>query len=173
MIEDQNQRRLKMLTNIVSDYCHTLENAGEMDKQQFIAAMVDYLPRIYWEFVNFPPMEDSSLDYGYLTDYVDEDYYNRIRMRLEQLFGPDDTYLETFEEDMKYSDTPIGASISESLADIFQELYNYLAAVKEADDTQIITVFNECKENFIAYWSQTLCNVMRPLNHLMFNPTDN
>ncbi|MDE5842971.1 MAG: DUF5063 domain-containing protein, partial [Muribaculaceae bacterium] len=29
--------------------------------------------------------------------------------------------------------------------------------------------YRECKENFAAYWSQTLCNVLRALNHLFYN----
>ncbi len=44
--------------------------------------------------------------------------------------GEDDVFLETFEEDMKYSDTPVAASVSESLADIFQPLYNFYICCK-------------------------------------------
>ena len=38
----------------------------------------------------------------------------------------EDIYLEVFLEDMKYSDTPISASVSENLADLYQEFFNLI-----------------------------------------------
>lgn len=105
----------------------------------------------------------------YFADYVDEDYYEGVRRHIETLLGPEDTFLDTFEEDMKYSDTPIAASISESLADIFQPLYNFISIVKDSDGEYMEGAYRDCHSNFVAYWSQTLCNVLRALNHIYFN----
>ncbi len=105
----------------------------------------------------------------FFPEYVDEDYYNNVRHHIGSLLGPDDVYLETFEEDMKYSDTPIAASISESLADIFQPLYNFISVVKDSEGENLVAAYKVCHENFMEYWSQTLCNVLRALNHVYFN----
>ncbi len=85
--------------------------------------------------------------------------------------GPDDVFLETFEEDMKYSDTPIGSSVAECLADIFQPLCNYISVVRDSDGESAPAAFRECRENFEGYWSQTLCNVVRALNHIRYSPS--
>ena len=85
------------------------------------------------------------------------------------MLGPDDVFLETFEEDMKYSDTPIAASVAESLADIFQPLFNFISVVKDTDGDSIIEAYMQCKEDFVSYWSQTLCNVLRALNHIKYS----
>ncbi|MDE6578646.1 MAG: DUF5063 domain-containing protein, partial [Muribaculaceae bacterium] len=79
-----------------------------------------------------------------------------------------DTFLETFKEDMKYSDSPIAASIAESLADIFQPLFNFASIVRDTEGDSIVEAFLQCKENFEEYWSQTLCNVLRALNHVKY-----
>ena len=107
-----------------------------------------------------------------MPEYVDEDFYDAVRRNVESLLGPDDTFLETFEEDMKYSDTPIAASVAEGLADIFQPLYNFISVVKESEGESIFEAYSECRENFDAYWSQTLCNVMRPLNNIKYNSSN-
>ena len=73
---------------------------------------------------------------------------------------------------MKYSDTPIGASISESLADIYQELYNFTEMVKNVPVDMIPAAIAAVRIDFADFWSQTLVNVMRPLNHLRYNDTD-
>ena len=94
---------------------------------------------------------------------------NRTAFLVESIMGEDDTFLETFEEDMKYSDTPIASSVAECLADIFQDLFNFVSLVKESEGEQTQEALAECKENFESYWAQTLCNVMRALNHIRYS----
>lgn len=149
-----------------SRFCIAVENALDFTKEEFVGEMTRLLPAIYLDF-NDPEIADSRLgEEEYFSSYVDEDYYESRRCALESIFGPDDVFLETFEEDMKYSDTPIGASISESLADIFQPLYNFISIVKDTEGEKSLEAYLACRDDFDAYWSQTLCNVMRALNAL-------
>ena len=50
MTEDNMRQRLLALTSLAADYCAVCENAGEMEKSEFIDRMLDSLPRLYWEF---------------------------------------------------------------------------------------------------------------------------
>ena len=170
MEEDIIRHRLIDLTSLAADYCSTCETAREMERGEFIDRMLDCLPRIYWNFLDLSAEEMVTLDeIDYFSSYVDEDYYESIRRNIETLLGLDDVFLETFEEDMKYSDTPIAASISESLADLFQPLFNFISIVKDTEGDKIVEAYMQCHEDFESYWSQTLCNVLRALNHLKFN----
>lgn len=182
------QKRLISITALANDYCVMLQEAPQTDKADFIRALTTVLPRIYWEFADFGPQEDNPSSDGenpddlsddgmvslqeepqpFFADYVDEEFYNGIKARLEALLGPEDTYLETFEEDMKYSDTPIAASISEGLADIFQALYNFVSTVKDTEGDLIKEAYLECRAKFTQYWSQTLCNTLRAVNNIRF-----
>lgn len=169
MKEEELRSRLMSLTALAANYCAALENCRDSEREDFIKEMLGYLPRIYWEFIDLD-VEDvaGSSEFEYFPTYVDEDYYESIRRNVEALFGEDDIFLETFEEDMKYSDTPVAASISESLADIFQPLYNFICVVRDSEGENAEGAYRECKENFESYWSQTLCNVLRALNNLRF-----
>lgn len=150
---------------LAHEYCSELENAKESGPQDFVETMTKLLPRLY---ISASDMSKDVESEGYIEPYLEEDYYNEIRDNISALLGSDDSYLEVFEYDMKYSDTPIGASISESLADIFQELFNLLSNVKDAPNETINDCMASCRENFESYWGQTLCNVMRPLNAIRF-----
>lgn len=165
------RKRLFEVTSLAAEYCRALEESRNMEKDEFVITMLNLLPRLYLEFSDIAPEESVSLDPEpeYFASYVDEDYYEGIRRNVEMLLGPADTFLETFEEDMKYSDTPIASSISECLADIFQPLYNFISVVNDTDGESIEGAYMECRDNFIAYWSQTLCNVLRALNHLRYS----
>lgn len=164
-------KHLEMLTHI-GDFCALAENADSYAKEDFIEGMTRILPRIYLSFMDSVGTEMQS-EVAMLPSYVDEDYYDAVRRKIEMLLGPDDVFLETFEEDMRYSETPIAVSISESIADIFQPLYDFISAVKESEGESFSEAFSECHDNFEAYWSQTLVNVLRPLNHLRFHPDSN
>ena len=163
------QSKLLNITSLATDYCAVVENARQYEKADFITEMLRLLPRLYLEFSD-PETAGVSLDldYGYFPAYVDEDFYDAVRRGMEGVMREDDVFLETFEEDMKYSDSPIAASISESLADIFQPLYNFISVVKETQGEQAEGAYAECRDNFAAYWSQTLCNVLRAINHLKY-----
>lgn len=168
MKEDELRSRLMSVTALAANYCVSLENCRDSEREDFVKEMLGFLPRLYLEFSGLDIEETGGAEFEYFPTYVDEDYYDSIRRNAEVVMGEDDVFLETFEEDMKYSDTPVAASISESLADIFQPLYNFISVVKDSEGDNAAGAFRECKENFESYWSQTLCNVMRALNNIRY-----
>lgn len=167
--ESQRNMRLRGIAALAAEYCSLIEQAREMEKDEFILELSRLLPQIYVEFVTFGKEEAGVYDYGYYPTAVEEDWYESVRRNLETLLGGDDTYLETFEEDMKYSDTPIACSIAEGLADIFQALYNFISVVRDSEGEEMGGAYLECRDNFDSYWSQTLCNVLRAVNNLRVN----
>ena len=169
MEESEERKRILGAVALAAGYCRTLEEAGRMERDELVDAMLRSLPGLYMAFNEINPKDEGLEDHFVsFESYIDEDYYESIRRALEGVFGEDDTFLETFEEDMKYSDTPIASSISECLADIFQPLYNFACYVRDHGADNLLEVYMECRDNFAAYWSQTLCNVLRALNHLKY-----
>lgn len=164
---------IKLSTNsiafigLANEYCNVIESVqNEAESNLFIESMLKLLPRLYIAATDISTDTEPDI---YIDTYLDEDYYDSIRRHIETLLGPDDVYLEVFEADMKYSDTPIGASIAESLSDIFQDLYNFITSIKDAPDNVANEIIEVCKENFKIYWGQTLCNVLRALHNLKYN----
>ena len=153
-----------------NEFCSAIENAMEFEKEDFVAKMLKMLPRIYMTVTDID-IEESNEDY-YALPYLDESVYDNLRSQLAALMGEDDVFLETFEEDMKYSDAPVSATISEDLADIYQQLYNFLASVRDVDTEAINSIIITCKEDFASYWGQTLCNVLRALHSVFYNKQD-
>lgn len=159
--------RLIEIVDLAKNYCELCETALEYDKMEFTDRVLDLLPRLYWNFFDL----SAGVSLGeseYFSDYVDETLYGRVQSGISSVMGSSDTFLETFEEDMKYSETPIAASISECLADIFQPLYNFISIVHDSEGSQMEEAFISCREDFENYWSQTLCNALKALNNVKF-----
>lgn len=153
---------------LCNEYCTTLENCSAIQRDEFINTMLRMLPRLYIMATDLSVSEIIDSDSAYIDNALDEDYYESIRRDIERITGPDDIYLEVFEEDMKYSDTPVSASIAEGLADIFQALFNFLSTIKDATDETISLALSSVHDDFKSYWSSTLCNTLRAINHLAY-----
>jgi hypothetical protein len=168
-MEDSIYTKHLPLIGLATDYCSIVDNCNSLDKTDFIRLITSYLPQLYTAFSNLSSGDFIGIDeFTFLSEYVDEDFYNSIKSNMATILGEDDMFLETCVEDMKFSDTPIAASISEHLADIFQSLYNCVSAIKYSDGEATAVALYTCLEQFTEYWSQQLCNVMRPLNMLRF-----
>lgn len=173
MNDNNTRNRLIELTALCKRYCEVCEEASEYTKLELTERVLDLLPRIYWNFFDLESELISIDEDGYLSTYVDDELYDSIRGRIASVMGNDDIYLETFEEDMRYSETPISASISEGMADIFQPLFNFVCVIRESEGEQMEEAFIQCKEDFVEYWSQTLCNILKALNNIKYNKTLN
>ena len=149
---------------LANEYCQLLEQVAEIEKDEFVNELLRLLPRLY---ISISDMESIELESEiYIESYLEEVYYDSIRRNIETVIGEDDTFLEVFEEDMKYSDTPIAVSISEYLADIFQYLYDFILSIRDASEEHYNNCLFLCRENFEMYWGQTLCNVLRALHKI-------
>lgn len=153
---------------LCNEFCIAVENARESQRDEFLDTMLHLLPRIYIAATDLRTVS-LSFDDTYIERVLEEDYYESVRRSMEGLFGEYDVYLEVFEEDMKYSDTPVAASISEGLADIFQVLYDFINSIREAIDEKVNGALAVMADDFRNYWSAPLCNVLRALNYLKMN----
>ena len=149
---------------IALEFCSWVENVRENDKERFIDEGTKILPMLYLKASFVPQVEeeyDSDLETG-----VIEEMYARVLNGIAGLLGDDDLYLETFHPDMQYSDTPVAVNISEDLADIYQDLGNFISVFKYAQKETMTDSLAACIESFKGYWGQKLVNALRALHHL-------
>lgn len=147
-----------------------------VEPMDFVKQMLYLLPRLYITATDLSNLDGGADNDDFDSMYfdsssaqqMDEDAYEAIRQSVATLLGEKDTYLEVFEQDMKYSDTPIAATISENLADLAQVCFNVLASAQDMPTEAIENSLTQTYDDFKSYWSQTLCNVQRALNQIMY-----
>ena len=109
---------------------------------------------------------------GVLNEAVTEEDYEEVRQAVWNILKADDEYLEVFTPDMQYSEGAITRTISEDLADIYQDLKNFVAIFADRNEQAMQDAVAKVRENFRTYWGQRLVNAMRPLHDLCYNQTD-
>ena len=152
---------------LTNEYCQLMEHAQQSDCETLVGSLLKLLPRIYICATDLS--SETSLFDSYINPSLDEETYNHLRGILSQVLAENDVYLEVFMEDMKYSDSPVATSISENLADLYQEFFNFIQAVKDVPTPVQQEIVELCYDNFRDYWGQTLCNVLRALNLVYYN----
>ena len=73
---------------------------------------------------------------------------------------------------MKYSDQPITKYISEELADIYQDLRDFIFIFQLGLNETMNDSLAICQENFRLYWGQKLVNTLRALHDVKYNQSD-
>ena len=129
--------------------------------------LLKLLPLLYLKAQMLPNEERINDDD--LEDFVTEDSYEVLRMTIFDLLTDKDSYLDVFVADMKYSDTPVTKSISEDIADIYQDIKNFVCLFRLGINDIMHDAIIECKKQFAQYWGQTLVNTMRALHDAIYN----
>ncbi|MBR1882094.1 MAG: DUF5063 domain-containing protein [Muribaculaceae bacterium] len=149
---------------LANEYCEAIELALNQGEASALAdKMLRMLPRIYIVTSDLPVTDDAWRE-SYIEPTLTEQRYDSVRDALSAVLAEDDVYLEVMVEDMKYSDTPIATSISENLADLYQEFYNFVNSIADLPTSMQQELVAACVDNFYQYWGQTLCNVTRALH---------
>ena len=152
---------------VAVQYCAFLENFEEITETELTDKLTKLLPLLYLKASLVPETDTVNDEEPEIT--VTEDIYNFITSKLYNVYVNNDTYLEVFLQDMKYSETPISASISEDLADIYQDTKNFITIFERGITENMNDALYVCMENFKAYWGQKLVNVLRALHSLKYS----
>ncbi len=152
---------------VAAEFCAYVERSNEHSRKEFVDTLLKLLPLLYIKAQMLPDEERISDDD--LEDFVSEDSYEVMRMTIYDLLADKDSYLDVFVNDMKYSDTPITKSISEDIADIYQDIKNFVCLFQLGINETMHDAIIECNEHFRTYWGQTLTNTLRALHDIRYN----
>jgi len=151
---------------IALEFCVFVEKTKETDKKTFVDNLTKVLPLLYLKVSIIPEIKDNYE--SDLETKVDENFYSQVENNISNLLGDDNLYLETFHPDIKLSDSPVAVKISEDLADIYQDLGNFIAIFKNGNKETMNDSLISCIENFQKYWGQRLVNALRALHFIKY-----
>ncbi len=152
---------------VAAELCAYLERAESAKQSSFVDTTLKILPLLYLKASLLPECEmvgDEAPE-----TYVTEEIYELMRMNVAYVLREKDDYLEVFLPEMAYSDTPIKKCISEDLADIYQDLKDFIFVFQLGYNETMHDSLAICKEHFALYWGQKLVNTLRALHDVKYN----
>ena len=160
-------RNVVEFVTVAAEFCKFLEQTETIKRSTFVDTSLKILPLLYLKASMLPKCEmigDEAPE-----TFVTEDTYEIIRMNLAAILAEKDDYLDVFVSDMKYSDQPITKNISEDLADIYQDIKDFIFVFQLGLNETMNDSLAICQENFGTYWGQKLVNTLRALHDVKYN----
>lgn len=164
-------RNVVEFVTVAAEFCRLLEQAEGMKRTDFVDTILKMLPLLYLKAILLPPCEIMGEEEP--ENYVTEETYEVLRMNLAAILADRDDYLDVFVSDMKYSDQPITRYISEELADIYQDIRDFIFVFQLGLNETMHDALAICQENFRLYWGQKLVNTLRALHEVRYASDDN
>ena len=152
---------------VAAEFCAFLERAEHMKRKAFVDTSLKILPLLYLKASLLPKCETIGDEAP--ETYVTEEIYEILRINLSGLMADKDDYLDVFVQDMVYSDQPIKKSISEDLADIYQDIKDFIFVFQLGLNETMNDSLAICQENFGTLWGQKLVNTLRALHDVKYN----
>jgi Domain of unknown function (DUF5063) len=151
---------------VAKSFCDFMDQLESIDKQIFLDTMVRLLPLLYLKGSLLP--ENELLADDAQEQFATEDQYAVLTQTISGLLGNDDAFLEVFHPEISYTDTPVASFISENVADIWQDLFNFISVYRLGYDETMNDALFFCRTNFEQFWGQSLVNVLRALHNCKY-----
>lgn len=164
-LTNYTKEKLEFLT-VAAETCKFLEQATSKSREEFTTIATKLLPFLYYKTAVVPMPELISDDE--IEHFVTEVDYETIRNRIAENLGEKDDFLDAMGENMQYSDTPIVATISENLADVYQNLKDCTLCYQMGNEEVMNDALATCLTEFKNYWGDKLLAALRAL-HLILN----
>jgi hypothetical protein len=146
-------------------FASLLEQASSLGERAFIQEAILVLPQLYLSTLRLPDYLYSPEE-DYIEEFVTEETYEGVRLRVAELLGEKDSFLSCQAEEMQYSDTPLAAFVSEYLADVYQQTVNLLGILRDENEEALPAAIGRCLFHFHSYYGLHLLEALTALHRL-------
>lgn len=155
---------------VSKEFCDFVETIPSMGKKDVMQRLQKFIPLIYLKGSLLPSCECDGT--GLVQDSVTEDQYNYLYAELHNKFGEYDEYLEVFDDNMQYSESPVVNSVAEKVCDIYQDLKNFTVSYRCGMPEIMEEALWELNNSFELYWGKACAGVLRAIHHVVFQMHD-
>jgi hypothetical protein len=150
-----------------NEFCKYAERAAQLKGDELLRIFQRILPLMYIKASLLPQLNPYFEDGN--EKFVTESDWMIVNETLKKKFGTADDYLEVFDEKSKDADGPVISSISENMADIYQDIKDFLLLYQTGTAEVMNDAIWECRMNFENFWGQKLVNSMRAIHKFIYS----
>jgi len=152
---------------VANEFCKYTEHASELKGDEMLKILQRILPLMYLKASLLPVLSPYFEDGN--EKFVTESDWIIINEILREKFGTANDYLEVFDEKMNESDGPVISNLSENMADIYQDMKDFLLLYQTGTSEVMNDAVWECRMNFENFWGQKLVNAMRAIHKFIYS----
>lgn len=155
---------------VVSEYCLFVENTARFNKRDFLDKARKLLPLLYLKGSLLPKIESVFDDEN--EKFVTEEDWGIIHGSVQKKLGYHDEYRDIYDPLTHEQVEQSTASISDNLADIYQDLKNFITLYNIGTEEIMNDALWDCKLNFEEFWGQKLLSALKAIHTVYFSDDD-
>jgi len=152
---------------VANEYCKYAEQAAGIKGDELLRILQRILPLLYIKASLLPALEPYFEEGN--EKFVTENDYNRIRDLFKRQFGKADDYYELTEGITGNIGEATPVTISENLADIYQDIKDFLLLYRTGTDEVMNDAVWECKMNFETIWGRKIVGSMVAIHRFIYS----
>lgn len=152
---------------VANEYCKYAENSSQLRGDEMLKILQRILPLMYLKASLIPSLEPVFEDRN--EKFVTESDWYRIHDSFRLIFGTADDYLELPDEKFNEAEGPVLSSLSENMADIYQDIKDFLLLYQTGTKEVMNDALWECRMNFENIWGQKLVNSLRTIHKFIYS----
>jgi hypothetical protein len=152
---------------VANEFCKYAEHASDLKGDELLKILQRILPLMYLKASLLPQVEPFFDDGN--EKFVTEADWTDINETLKEKFGTANDYLEVSDEKANETEGAIVSCISENMADIYQDIKDFLLLYQTGTQEVMNDAIWECRMNFENFWGQKLVNSMRAIHKFLYS----
>jgi hypothetical protein len=150
---------------VANEFCLFTEKAEKYNPEEVLQYYVKICPLLYLKGAILPIVEADEEYFG--ERFVNEDQWENIYNSLLIVFPGNDAFFTLSYENA--DNFPLKASISEHLADVYQDLKDFVLLYQKNHTYAKQNAVHECRKLFVTHWGSRIAALLPALHAIAFN----
>lgn len=155
---------------VAAEYVILAENARGMERVDFTNKTQKLLPLLYLKASLIPEIEVQLEDN--IEKFVSEEEWSLVQQGFSSVLGRFDRFLDIENSIGQVEDETAEEALSECLADIYQDLSDFVQLYRMGNLEIMNDALWECRQNFEQYWGTRLIEAFRAIHAMLYGSED-
>jgi len=150
---------------IAQEFCDYIESCETKSSKGVLEFIHRILPLLYLKGTFLPKIE---VEYPEANErFITQEQWENIFTMLRDKFGADDEYW-IINPDLLNENEPIKASLAENIADIYQDMKDFVLLFKKNTHASRQNAANECRTLFQTHWGYRIGNIVPKVHYILY-----
>jgi len=157
------------MATVANEFCYFFDTVENKDKDVILDFTQRILPLLYLKGSLLPNISPQHPEAN--ERFVTEEQWEKLFTMLREKFGKDDEFWIIDPQYINETE-PLKASLSENLADIYQDMKDFIMLMQKNTLPARENAISESKQLMANHWGYRIGNIFTQIHHLIYYNED-
>jgi hypothetical protein len=163
-------RQILEFVTVADQFCKHVDRVPTYKPSEILSIVQRLGPFLYVKAANLPKTEPVFEEGN--ERFVTEEEWTRIEKAIAAKLVSINTFEEAYDQSLHGSGEPAAGAISEYIADIYQDLKDFLMQYNTGTEEVMNDAIWECSMHFETAWGRKLLGTLRAIHSVLYSGTD-